>query len=172
MKSDRTLEFLYVPALLLFVAGVVWTAFTLSRMSVYERRLADRQNDLRTLRVLELERNRQQGAIRAFDMLDDDAPASLNAIASIHFGGVLLEIRARTTIELPNGWNVKRVELVCADAPLDRLPAFLQAAESGRPPWRLIDCDITASRTDGGAGRLVLGLEALSGQAEPEHSRK
>lgn len=170
MKKDRTLSLLYFFSLLVFVVGAVWTAFTLSRAPVETRRLTDRQDALKALHALERERNRQQGAILAFEDLEDESPASLVELAATHLSGVVIEMRTRTTVELPNGWNVRRVELVSADAPLEKVAAFLTACESGRPPWRLIDCEIAASRTDGGYGRVVLGLEALSRQtadAEP-----
>ena len=98
----------------------------------------------------------------AFETLPETTPASLTALSASSITGTAPEIRPRKSRKLLNGWTLKQAEIIFNDVQLSRISAFLYAAETGRPPWRLTECLITPTRSEGGFGRAVLVLEALS----------
>lgn len=162
MKAGRKLIFLYVSAFVLFTTGLVSTVVTVKRMPLHARRLDRAIKTFMALRDLEQVKARRDSAVRAFELLESGAPESLSALATAHFSGVTPEIREREPIDLSNGWSLRRMEITCGDLNLERIPAFIKAAEAGRPPWILAECNITAFRQDGGYGRVTLIMEALS----------
>lgn len=162
MKRNTTMFLIYAGAVLMLVAGVISSAVTIRQMPSHARKLSGKLDELRRLHDLEQVRNRQQSAIRAFDLLTNSTPASLTTLTASSLTAVAPEIRVRESRELPNGWTLRQMEIVCGDVSLDQIPAFLNAAEAGRPPWLLTECYITASRPAGGFGRVVLIMEALA----------
>lgn len=162
MKRKTTMSLLYAGSVLILLAGIILSAITVRQMPVYAKKLSGNIDTLQRLRDLERIRDRQQSAIRAFDLLTNSTPALLSALTASSLAGATPEIRVRESLKLPNGWVLGQVEVVCGDMSLDQVPAFLNAAEAGRPPWRLTECHITASRPAGGFGRVVLIMEALA----------
>ena len=69
--------------------------------------------------------------------------------------------REREAVPLAGGWTLRRVEVLFEDIDLVRLPDFLHAAETQRPPWRLAECALSALPQSEGRGRATLVLEAI-----------
>ncbi len=161
MKRN-TLSLVYAGSVVVLLAGAVLSVVTVRQMPACAQKLGRKINVLQQLGDLKQIRDRQRSALRAFDILTNSTPASLTALAASSMPNVTPEIRVRDSRQLPNGWTLKQVEVVCNDVSLDQISAFLYAAETGRPPWRLTECHITASRTAGGFGRVVLIMEALA----------
>jgi hypothetical protein len=89
--------------------------------------------------------------------LSSKQPIPLTELAAQQLPGVTPSIRQRETLPALGGWQVRRTEVKC-EAPLATLGQFLLAAEHARPPWRLVEFDITATEK---AARATLVLEAL-----------
>ena len=162
MKSPRSLLLLHSTAILVFLAGALFTILAFAGMPGHAGRVNEKKKTLAALRELERERNLGRSAILAFESADSRAPAPMGALASSHLSGMNPEIRVRETIALPDGWSLSRLEIVCSDADLARLSAFLLAAESGRPPWKLTEFTVAASRKEGGHGRAAMTMESLA----------
>jgi len=162
MKRNSSFLLFFWTAILIFLAGVASTIAAFSRMPAQAEKLIEKQKLLAALLELERERNHARSAILAFESADNHSPAPMDSLVCAHLSGANPDIRTRETIELQDGWSLTRVEIVCADLDLARLPAFLRAAESGRPPWRLIECNIASSRKDGGRGRVAMTMESLA----------
>jgi hypothetical protein len=117
---------------------------------------------LRQLRDMERTASRCQEATDAFQGLATTRPPPLPALLKRHFpGAATADVRETERIEAASGWTLRRNEVSLTDTPLDRVMAFLVDAESQRPPWRLVKCDIMAVPQVPGSGRVVLRLEAL-----------
>ncbi len=156
------LTLLYGTAFLILLAGAIQTVMTIRQMPVLNQKLRSRADAFQQLCALEKIANRQQAAILSFESLTNVFPVSLTALTTASVTNAMPEIRMRDTRSLFNGWMLKEVEIIFNDVNLDQIPGFLEAAESSRPPWRLTECRITATRSEGGFGRIVLVMEALS----------
>lgn len=162
MTFRRSLLLFYSAAILVFLAGAIFTILAFAGMPAHTERLNEKKKTLAALRELERERNHGRSAVLAFESADSRAPAPMGALASSRLSGMNPEIRVRETIALSDGWSLSRLEIVCSDADLARLPAFLLAAESGRPPWKLTEFTVAASRKEGGYGRATMAMESLA----------
>lgn len=152
----------------LLLAGVILTVLTIRQMPGYTQQLQQKIDTLQQIRALEQVRARQQAAIRMFESIPSHAPISLTALSLSCLTNATPEIRLRESRTLFNGWALKQVEIIFNDVDLNQISGFLNAAQAQRPPWRLTECHITASRPDSGFGRAVLIMEALSKSSDSQ----
>ncbi len=169
MKINN-LHILSASAALTLAAGLVWTGITWRAAPALAARLERWAADAAELETMRQEREDTAAAVRAFAALTNPIPASLAGLAAAAVSNAVPEIRTLETRPLEGDWTLTRAEVVFSDINLDQLPAFLAAAESGRPPWRLAEISLAASSRADGCGRAALTLEAL-GKARQTSAR-
>ena len=153
---------LYGFAVVLLIISVIITVITVRQMPAYRRQLHKKIQTLQQLHALAQVKSKQEAAIGIFEALPETTPASLIVLSASHIDGTTPQIHLRKSRNLLNGWTLKQAEVIFNDVKLSQISAFLYAAETGRPPWRLTECLITPTRSEGGFVRAVLVLEALS----------
>ncbi|MBN2302151.1 MAG: hypothetical protein JXN60_06505 [Lentisphaerae bacterium] len=83
------------------------------------------------------------------------------------------KLTAEDTRDIDGGWTVRRMRMVCPDAVISNVLAFVldigcqgaviaETAEQAQPNWYLAECDIIASAREAGRGELILVLESLA----------
>lgn len=144
-------------AALALMLGVVLAVHALLTLSADLRRLERKANDLAALQKIAADWRANQQALQPFEALSNKQPMPLTELTAQYLPGVTPSIRQRENLPVLGGWQVRRTEVKC-EAPLAMLGQFLLAAERARPPWRLVEFDITATEK---AARVTLVLEAL-----------
>ncbi|MBU4198470.1 MAG: hypothetical protein KKG09_08820 [Verrucomicrobia bacterium] len=162
----NTLQILYGSATLALIAGIGLTVASLRQATSLAQSLRGRVAVVAELQAMERAKDRYSAAVRRFEALSNTAPVSLSGLAAATVTNATPDIREIESKPLDQGWVLIRSEVIFNDLNLDQLPAFAHAVESQRPPWRLVECSITASTQTDGFGRVVLILEALSKQAK------
>lgn len=160
MKINNIL-LLKAGGLAVFVIGILLTVTNLQQMPEFTRKLETKVNNLKQLRAMRNAGGQYQAALGAFQALTNPAPVSLSGLAATCITNAVPEIRARDSHRLKNDWTLTQVEVIYSEIDLNLLSPFVTAAESQRPPWKLIECEIEALRPAGGFGRTVLVFESL-----------
>lgn len=151
-------------SLAVFAAGLFLTVQSTLTWPRSARQLRGRIATLEQLRELERAQGHDEEAVALFDRLPAKKPLALNELAAELLPGVQSSIRLRESRPAAAGWTVRNVEASFENVRLADLSRFLERAlaASDRPPWRLVECSITASPQGGaGTGRASLTLEAL-----------
>lgn len=164
----NALHVIYGCALLALAAGIGLTAFSVRQAPLLAQRLKSRVAIYDELQAMKRAEDRYQAAVRMFEALSNSAPASLADLAAASVSNSVPDIRELETKAPAPGWTLRRAELIFNEMSLDQLPAFLAAAESQRPPWRLAECAIAASTQTDGHGRVVLVLETIGKAGKQE----
>lgn len=152
---------LYITAALALAVGVSLTVISVRQAASLSQRLRSRIATVAELQAMKRTQDRYQAAVRVFEALSNAAPVSLAGLAAASVTNATPDIREIETKALDRGWILTRSEVIFNDINLDQLPAFLRAAESQRPPWRLAECTLTASTRADGFGRVVLILKVV-----------
>jgi hypothetical protein len=147
-------------ALAVFAGGVVLAVYTLSALSGDLHKLERKTADLATLKRLAVDDRASRQALAPFEALAIKTPPSLTELAAQALPGITPAIRQRESQAAASGWQARRAEVKC-DAPPAALGAFLAAAETARPPWRLVEFDFVTGVTAPDTVRATLVLEAL-----------
>mgnify|MGYP001766342341 CR=1 FL=1 len=159
----RTARLLSV-SLAVFAAGVFLTAQSVLTWPSCSRQVRGRLATLDQLRELERGLGRDEEAVAIFAKLPVKRPAALDDLVADGFPGVSSSVRQRESRPAAAGWTVRSMDISLEGARLADLSRFLEKAlASGeRPPWRLVECGVTASAQGAaGTGRVSLTLEAL-----------
>lgn len=165
MKRNTQL-ILNVTAAAALAAGLALALVTLAQMTPLTRKIQKKIDVYRQLSALKSAQDQKLAAVKTFEALPQPIPVALTTLAARTVTNATPEIREREARELIPGWTLKQVEIVFTEISLAQLPVFLQAAETQRPPWRLTECNLTASRQSDGFGRALLVLEAI-GRSQP-----
>lgn len=148
-------------AALLLAAAIIMTFQgvnrTLALSDAFEKKRAQRLE----LLALQARLARDQSAPAAFNALASHKPADPGILAADAMNGATPQRRELGFARLSDGWAARQVELSWAEIPLSKAWAFLVRAESGRPPWRLVEYRFTAEPGKPGSGHLAVVLEAL-----------
>jgi len=118
------------------------------------------------MKLLEMKRESEarRSALKEFNALSAKAPPDIAQLALNAASGAETETREAESAPLADGWTMRRTEVVFGEIDLDVLQDFLVAAESARPPWRLIECEISSSRRADGFARATLLMESAGKQ--------
>ncbi|TAN39214.1 MAG: hypothetical protein EPN23_00385 [Verrucomicrobia bacterium] len=159
--SRPTRQQLWLGAAALAVTlGVALALHALSTLSDDLRRIERKAGDLATLQKIAADWRANQQAVQPFEALASKQPMPLAELFAQHVPGVTPSIRQREARPALAGWQARRTE-VKGEAPLADLVQFLRAAADARPPWQLVEFDLTAAERAPGVARVTLVLEAL-----------
>ena len=147
-------------ALLTTGVGVALALQALFTLSSDLHRLDRKMGDLATLKKIQADWKANQQVLQPFEALASPHPVVLTELAAKNLPGITPSIRQRESIPAMAGWVARHTEVKCEVTPAD-LGKFLLAAESARPPWRLVEFDLSTSATAAGTIRAALVLEAL-----------
>jgi len=147
-------------AALALAAGAVLVLQALLTLSNDLHRLERKAGDLAILKNIAADWSANQRALQPFEALTAKRPIPLTELAAQTLPGVTPSIRMRESAPALAGWLMRRTEVKCEATPA-ALGNFLLAAESARPPWRLVEFDFTLAATAPDAIRATLVLEAL-----------
>jgi hypothetical protein len=153
-------------ALLACAAGLFWSVQSIRGAPTQLRRLGQKARDIAELLKVQAARERDQALLARFNQLEPARPASLADLCQSAAGGAAVDQRIRETRVVAGGWMLRRVDLTFPQLAFDRLDALLAQAESGRPPWRLAECQVNAIDRAPGYARINLLLEALEKATE------
>lgn len=144
-------------AILALLLGVALASHALLALATDLHRCERKANDLAALQKIAADWRVNQQALQPFEALSSKQPVPLAELAGRYLPGITPGIRQREALPALGGWQVRRTEIKC-EAPLATLGQLLMAAENARPPWRLVEFDITAMEK---TVRATLVLEAL-----------
>ena len=157
-RPDRT-TLLFGSAALLSVAALLVTAHTLAETPRTLGQIARRRGDLIQLQGL-AERHAANRAARETLAATSGTPVDLAAWLGEQQPTWSAEVQARETTPLSAGWSVRRVDVRLPDVSLADAAHWLAQAETGRPPWRVVEIHVVAG-AEAGRGRMNLVMEAL-----------
>lgn len=161
MSERMFRRLLWIGSVLVLIMGLGMTIHSVGQMDKVLLKLKNKLDSLDRLRSMEREINRYVIAQQAFEQLSEKYPASLaDLLKGVLPGHKVDDIREIRRESIP-GWTVRQTEIVFSEVPLGDLMEFVCKAETQRPPWRLIKCNIKASPRIAGSGQVVLLLEAL-----------
>lgn len=158
----NSLTLISVCAGLTIAIGLVLAVLTVREHPADSRKLRKRLEVLEQLESLRQEQARRNAAVQTFTAIGYAATAPLADLAAAQLTNTPPEIKEHDARALTNGWTVRQADVVFNEVNLAGLPGFLHAAETQRPPWRLVECHITASRQRDGQGRVALTMETVS----------
>lgn len=161
MTEPRTSRMLAWIAAAAVVAGLAWSAATLAGRPAVAARLDRRASELRQLREMADESARRRAMVTALDRFAGAASVSVSTLAENALPGLAADIRTREPEPAGPGWRARRVDVDLSGIPFERAAAFMSEAERCRPPWRVIECVVRASRQGDGQGQIRLVLESL-----------
>ena len=147
-------------ALLTVTMGVAMVLQALFTLSADLHRLERKGGDLAALKKIQADWKANQQVLQPFEALASPHPIALTELAAKNLPGITPTIRQRESVPAMAGWVARHTEVKCEAPPAD-LGKFLLAAESARPPWRLVEFDISTSAAAAGTVRAMLLLEAL-----------
>lgn len=160
--NDRLIRtVLWGTAAVALAAGVGLTAGTLRERGAIAARLARKLADLSALQTLQAQGERHERMVAAFEGLENPHPESLPELVKSAFPGETAEVRGQEPKPVIPGWTARRAEVNFSNVRYDRLAEFIAMLESKRPPWRVMECAIRASRQGGDVGQVRLALESL-----------
>ena len=143
------------------ILGVVLTADSVIQAPQFAELMKRKQADLDCLLALRHDRERDLGAIRAFDQLPTKTAPPLGDLVNSVLPGTRPAIRQRETRPVAAGWSVRSAEVSFDGIKLADAARFLAKAGEARPPWRLAEFSATALEQSPASARVSAVLEAL-----------
>ena len=160
MKREPRLWLWYGAAGLL-AAGALWlTVRTAASTPRALAQLARRRGDLVQLQGLSERWIQQRSALQTV-VEAGGQPVDLAAWFREQRPDLPVELSDRETVNLLEGWVVRRVDVRWADVTLAEVGLLANRLESLTPPWRVAEIQVAAGRR-AGQGRVTLTLEALA----------
>ena len=160
MKKPAATTILYALAISLAAAALWLSAHNLANIPVRLAQLVRRHGDVLQLEGLVSKSEADRAAFAAVAATTNQPPDPEGWIR-LRLPGVELEVHDRETVALRPGWTVRRVDVLLPDIELATLGQLLASAEGLRPPWRTVECQITAREGVPGRGRVALVWEGL-----------
>jgi hypothetical protein len=161
MSGRRASGLLWGAAVLVFLFAVGWSVRSVVLSTQVTAGLTDRCRHIARLREVQARMARYDGAVAQFDALGAVSSEPLAPLVRSVFPDDRAEVRERESMPPVSGWTVRRMDVVLGEVDLQRLGLLLQKLEDGRPPWRLRECTIKASRQAPGRGKVTLVLEGF-----------
>ena len=159
MKNARTITWFYLVGGLLAAVALWQTARTIADTPRNLAQLARRHGDLIQLQGLAERHAVNRAAVAALESTSG-TPPELKAWCQQQWPDLPVEVSERETVPLLPGWSVRRVDVRLADVTLAEVGHLLNQAEALRPPWRVVEAQLTAG-SSAGRGRASLVMEAL-----------
>jgi hypothetical protein len=160
MKLKRE-SILKTCVVLLVAVGVCWTAFNIMRAAEFKAKIRGKLDTISNLQKLKQQNNRIEAAFVLLAAVSNN-PATLSVLVSAAVPGQIPAIRELESKPLKHDLKAKKFEVVFTEIRLDLISSFLKAAETQCPPWRLVECVITASQKADGFGTATLIMETVS----------
>jgi len=160
MSRPTGQQFWLYAAALTLVLGLALALHALATLSTDLQRIERKTGDLAKLQQIATDWHANQQALQPFEALSAKQPVPLAELFAKYVPGVTPNIRQREARPALAGWQARRTEVKC-EAPLATLGQFLRAAADARPPWQLVEFDLTAAERTAGVARITLVLEAL-----------
>ncbi|MDA0323026.1 MAG: hypothetical protein O2923_09975 [Verrucomicrobia bacterium] len=161
MKANRNLAVLIATATVAAVVGLLMTTTSIADASEHIQRMQRKADHIRTLRDYEetsRSRKAQQAIVEGFR---GRPGPSLPALAREIIPEANAEVRERKSTPAMNGWVLRQADVSLSEVPMLRVADLIEAAEAGRPPWRLTSCTMRASPQTEGHGQVTLSFELL-----------
>jgi hypothetical protein len=160
MNRVRALSPLHLVALAALIAGLTSTVWAFGRVAGARRALKAKVEVVAKLGAARSDLARYEAAKADYEKRAGPPLPSLTDLLAKTPGLPPPEQRGEPPREIAPGWIVRRQEVAFANAPLDRLIAWVAAAEALDPPWRLVKIELRGGPQPGHA-RAVLSLEGL-----------
>jgi len=161
MNETRFTGSLWIAAGIALAAGLALTARTAGRLGEARERLDRKIEEVAAIRAIEERAAPYRAAQEAFARLAPPPGGELPELIAREFDPHKPDDAPEFRRESAPGWAIRQREIVFSDVPFEKVGRFLQAAESLRPPWRLVKGMLRPSAGTAGAGQCVLLLEAL-----------
>ena len=153
-------------AAVVLLAGVAATVQSVRATPEKTRQLERKVADLGRLRKWQAEHLDDLAALQPFETLKSREPVSLADLARKSFADARPDLRFRESRPAAGGWRVNTADVLLEKVRLPEVSLFVLAAENQRPPWKLVECSVTASGQSPGYGRAVLVFEALEKKSQ------
>ncbi len=160
MKKMNKLHLIWLIALILFVAGLLFSLQTLRQLKNTDKKLKEKISDISLMQEFTRDLSIYIKAKEAYRKIPGASPVRFESLFDA--SGLIAKENVRASeVQLDDNWFVLRREVVIDDGELEAVITFIKKAEAQRPPWRLSSCDIKSSTVAPGHGRVVLLFEAL-----------
>lgn len=166
MKARRQRRALWGAAAAAVGAGLALDMHALRITPAAWRRIERRVADLRELQGLRASLAEDRSARAFYEEHAAGEPTPVAELLRRVLPEAVAEVRAVAAPAAPAGWVRRRVEATVRNVPLEALGRFLYNAETGRPPWRVVECHIVAGPRPGEAEQASVILETLVRGAE------
>ncbi len=161
MSVELRQTWLWAIACLTLLTGVVLSASTWSNYTKTDRRIDLLLGYIDTLVLMQQPAQAQQSALDLITQLPQPNLVSLENLAAISGAAKHATIRQTHLTPLPDGWQARTIEVSATNISHTILSNFLQQAESQRPPWRLVKCDLRGSDQQSQSASATLTFEGL-----------
>ena len=162
MNRDKALHGV---ALAVLALGVALTVQSIRTTPQKVRQFKRKAADLVHLADLQRGRLRDQAAMGMFEKLSSKKPVSIAELAK-SYASLRPDIRLREAKPAAGDWVVRSADVTCEGAKLSDAALLILTLENQRPPWKLIECGITAGDQGAGYGRASLVFEALEKKSQ------
>ena len=152
---------LRIAALLVLLTGLALTLQSIVTAPAIRQQLQRKADNWKQLCALRDGLGRYDASIRTFESLKSTRPVALAEVARNAVSNATPAIRFLETRPAAAGWTLQSAEMSYDDVRLSDFAGLIGQAESARPPWRLMEINITALNQSPGRGRVSAVLEAL-----------
>ena len=152
-------------ALASVVLGAASTLLSLQSSPALLKQIARRRMDMAQLQELQRRQAGDRRALDAYEKLESRTAPALKFLAAKAGLQPAPQIRQRDDQPAAGGWTLRSVEMQFEPAKMAAVASFIQMAGEGRPPWRLVECSLTAAGPQPGMARINLAMETLEKKA-------
>lgn len=169
MSAPRPAPWPWILPLAAGVAALGLTFYSVTTTPETLRQIRRRQADLVRLQTLARAHATDRAAVAAVAAAGRGAPALVDAVRSIN-PQLRVVIQDRERSELIEGWFLQRSDVIVDDLVLADAGRLLAGLETLRPPWRVVEYQVTAQPGVAGRGRVVVTVEGLQTGSRPPSS--
>ncbi len=171
MRKDLSAIIVSALAGFIFLAGVVVSLERLFKYSNDRRKLMRCIADTKHLNALEAQAAALDRLVKPFESLNYEDAIDVSKFFESSFGPDAVDEVREERVPCGGGYEVNRVSVILSGIALKDLSLFVKAAETLRPPLRIVSCTIRASETQAGMGDVSLKLERIERNATSSASR-